>query len=148
MSHSPSRRGHDAGFSLVEILVAVVLLGGAGVSVLGAMAVSIRGSAIVRDGASAEAWLQNSADYLNGPTSPLRPCSPGVATEYQTSIRSSVTPPAGWVATGLTVTSVKSWNGSSFDATCAGTPVLQLITLSVATPDGRMASSLEVVKGA
>jgi prepilin-type N-terminal cleavage/methylation domain-containing protein len=67
------RRSSDAGLSLIEILVTIVLMGIGVTAILGALQVSTRASAIDQDHAVAFAWLQSASDDLYN--TPRESCS-------------------------------------------------------------------------
>ncbi len=153
----------DRGVSLVEILVSIVLIGTVMVAVLGALQISVTGSRIERDHARAHQWLQSaigavqSADRV--PCDQLGAYATGeenVRNTYQDVIRgSSVLIPPGWAETQLEIVpTVKVWDGDQYlDPYSAPKPCydsdgfrLQLITISVESPDGDVIESVEVVK--
>jgi choice-of-anchor A domain-containing protein/prepilin-type N-terminal cleavage/methylation domain-containing protein len=144
----------DRGFTLVEVLVSIVLLGLGGVAVLGAVAASARGSNVQRHHANAQSVAAAAADALMG----LRPvpCTTA-ADDYQTAARASVDALAlsgGWSGSTLTVTKVQEWNATAkaFDSGCVTTnPELvtpQLVSLRVAGTDGGTTKEFQVVTGA
>lgn len=145
----------DPGLSLIEILIALVLIGAAGSAGLVTLRTSVTASAINRDHANAHAWLQTASDVLYGePRGDCGSTSSGrkaaLKAEYQTAIRNKTSNPQGWPATHLTVTEVLFWDGrSSYQNTCYDDYGinLQLITLQVTNPDGRIVESVQIVKG-
>jgi hypothetical protein len=151
----------DQGVSLIEILVAVVLIGTAVLAVIGAVLISITGSKLERDHARAHQWLQSAVGVLQ--ESPRLDCvtrtEEQIRLEYQTIIRSNpIINPPGWADSQLDVVPpVKVWNGDAYidPRTTAPTPNLcfdgqgfrlQLITIQVQSPDGDIIETVEVVK--
>jgi hypothetical protein len=151
----------DSGVSLIEILVAVVLIGTAVLAVIGAVLVSITGSKLERDHARAHQWLQSAVGVLQ--ESPRLSCETmteeQIRLAYQTVIRSNpIINPPGWGDSQLDVVApVKVWNGDNYidPRTTAPTPNLcfdaqgfrlQLITIQVQSPDGDIIETVEVVK--
>ena len=141
----------DSGVSLVELLVAIVLLGVAGVSVLGAMAGAVRGSSTNRSQSATVVWLQSSADYLTKVA--FVPCAVGqeaqVGTAYAAALASAGAPRSqiGWAQTDLSVVQpVLFWNGSAFTSTCNTSFQLQQISLRVDNVPSRYKRTLVVVK--
>lgn len=158
----------DRGLTLTEVLVAVVLLGTVVLSVIGAVQASVIGSYTERDHAKAYQWLQSavgvlqSVDRVGCDLSVDDTYSTGeekVRLSYQTSIRTTVINPPGWTDSQLTVvTPIQVWDGTRYwnpaDAlTATGKDCfdsdgfeLQLITIQVTSPDGRILETLQVVK--
>ena len=135
----------DLGFTLVELVVTIVLVALAAGSVLAAVGVSIKGSSRHRDTSTAMAWLQSSIDYLE--VAPMEVCgTPGsVATAYEEDIRAHVSNSRGWDSTAISVSDVKFWNGTTFDAACGSG--LQLVSLAAQSPGDDVTERLDVVKG-
>ena len=146
------RRPHlDSGLSLVEILVAVVLIGVAGVATLGAMAATARGSAVNKSATSGVLWLQSAEDFLA--TAPFSACVVGnetqVGVDYLNQLASASAPPSsqGWAQSQLTlVQPVLFWNGSQFTTTCNTTYQIQQVTLKVKDPSSAFSSTIVMVK--
>ncbi len=147
-------RSADAGTTLVEILVAIVLLGTAVVAMLGALRASVTGSALNRDHANAHAWLQTASDVLYGSTledcgTETSPRTSEMIAAYQAIVQGTENP-EGWPASNIRVASVEFWNGEdAYQGTCYDDSGinLQLITLEVRNLDGRIVESVQVVKG-
>lgn len=151
---SATRR--DSGASLIEILIAVVLLGLVVVSVLGALRMSVMGTRIERDHAKAYQWLQSATGVLHA--ADRVGCDSGEETmrlEYQDVVRADVVNPPAWEDHQLTVLPpVKVWDGTRYwDPAEAPKPCyeedgyfLQLITLEVTNPGGDIIETIEVVK--
>lgn len=146
--------GEDTGVSLIEILVAVVLLGSVVVAVMAALAATILGSTIDRDHANAHAWLQSATDLLYG--TPRVDCGsiavtnkPAVLANYR-AVAATTTNPEGWPAANIEVYDVQFWNGAIYQSNCYDDfgINLQLIKVRVRDTDGRIVKDVEVVKGA
>ena len=60
------RRQTDGGFSLVEVLVAIVLIATVTTAMLTTLRVSVKASALDRDHINSHAWLQGATDILYG----------------------------------------------------------------------------------
>lgn len=145
----------DKGFSLVEILVSIVLLGVVSTAAMVTLRTSVRASSLDRDHANAHAWLQTASDVLYG--SPRMDCGTTTSSQealvrayYQSVVRTTENP-QDWPATQIEVVGpVLFWDGTSrYQSTCyddAGIN-LQLITLQVRAPDGKIVESVQVVKG-
>jgi prepilin-type N-terminal cleavage/methylation domain-containing protein len=166
MTHRPggTSRRSDRGATLIEVLVAIVLLGTAAVAVVGALHVSVIGSRLERDHAKAYQWLQSADGVLQGAArvtcnleagDPYPTGEEKVRNEYQQLIRADVANPDGWQDHQLTVLEpVKIWDGSRYwDPAVAPKPcfdddgfLLQLVELQVASPDGDIIETIQVVK--
>lgn len=157
----------DTGMSLVEVLVAVVLLGSVVSVTLSALASTFVAGRTERDHSRAFQWLQSATGVLQ--SAPRVGCeldpedgaySSGeekVRTVYQDAIRNNVVNPPGWASVQLTIVEpVQIWDGTRYwDPAAAPTSCyddagfkLQLITIQVTSPDGRIIRSVEVVKDA
>lgn len=153
-SHNPP----DTGSSLVEILMAIVLLGAAVVSILGMLRSSIKASAIDKDQATAYEYMQTVSDQIY--SADRRPCyatAPTPLVAYQ-AVALTAAAPQGWTKTA-TVTKVEflgratptapfSWGAFCFE----GPPLYdasplytQKITFTVKDPHG-LVRTMEVVK--
>jgi type II secretory pathway pseudopilin PulG len=158
VSATVRERTRDGGFSIVEILISVVLLGLGTAGTLSAMVASIDASVGHRDLTNEQTWLQGAADYLQG--QPREDCDdvngvPGeaqsrIASKYQTYVQTVVNPD-GWPAADITVLSpVKFWDGDQYQSNCYDNNGinLQLVTLQVRSPNGKTTRTLQVVRGA
>ena len=154
-SRAASRCSRDAGFSLVEVVIAIVLIGVTGTAGLVTLRTAVSASATNRDHANAHAWLQTATDVLYGVESqdcgtPTASLESTVRAYYQSVVRAT-TNPDGWPAANIeVVTPVKFWDGqSTYQSTCYDDLGinLQLITLRVRNPDGKIVETVEIVKG-
>ena len=152
-SHPP---GAEAGFSLIEVLISVAIMGIAMVAVIGALATQIKGADLHRNQSNASAVLSSAAEKIQ--SSGYVACDASPATTYKAAARTA-TLPSDWVTKGVSVglaidvTSVKNWNGSSFVATCApdatdtlGLLQIQLVTVAVTGPNASGTEQLDIVK--
>ncbi|MEU9701598.1 prepilin-type N-terminal cleavage/methylation domain-containing protein [Streptomyces sp. NPDC047981] len=131
----PRRRRGEEGETLVEVLVAVVLMGVAFVAVLGGMGTAIISSVTQQEVTGADSVIRSAAEKVV--SAPYVSCARTYATP---------TPPAGYE---VTVT-VAHWDGvGAFDGSCptADTGV-QKVTLTVRSTGPRPVrdATLEVVK--
>ena len=142
----------DRGVSLIEILVAITLMGVAGVAVLGAMATSARGSSVSRSQASAIVWLQSSGDYLTSHI-PYLDCTigtePAVKAAYQAGLQASGAPrsPMAWPQTQMRVERIEFWDNATqaFASSCKASQIQQ-ITIAASNPSDTYTSRLSVVR--
>jgi type II secretory pathway pseudopilin PulG len=144
------RRRREAGETLVELVLAVTIMSIAVVSVVGALATGVRVSDLHRKHATAGAAVRALAEALHasvaGPSGYLDDiCGGDPVGAYQSRLTSIYTPPTNYQAS---VTQVRFWhsNGStgSFESGCPDVGV-QLLTLQVASVDGRVTETLDVV---
>lgn len=154
LGDDPMRQSRDAGQSLVEVLIAIVLTGTLAIAGMITLRASIAASAIDRDHANAHAWLQTATDVLYG--APREDCGTetltvpdAVADAYDAIIKATPNP-RNWDPSLIQVVRpVTFWNGkSAFGNICYGAGInLQLITVQVKAPDGRIVESVQIVKG-
>lgn len=146
-SRAPHRR-HDAGESLLELLVAVALLGTASVSILAGFGTLIKTSAAGKKTADTATVLTAAAESV----------SDNVRNPYQADCQplrydplAGVTLPAGVAATEVSIDAVRYWDGDEFVADaelCVDDTVpeyrLQLVTVAVRTSASER--TIDVVK--
>jgi type II secretory pathway pseudopilin PulG len=132
----------DAGESLLELVVAIAIVGVCVVAIGAGMVLSIKISSIHRAQATADAFLHNYAETLQGQYSP---CTAGSSPNYAAALAAPATD--GLTAPTATVTywnsASNSWGGSACPA--AGDPGLQRVALSLRSADGFVSESLVVV---
>lgn len=153
----------SGGFTLVEVLVSIALIGTAVVATLAALQISILGGTIHRDHANAHAWLQSASDVLYA--SSKVDCDTLAAdggravliAAYQP-IVDGVANPETWADSQITITDLEFWMATDtdsdgiveyrFGATCQDSINLglQRITLEVRSPNGRIIEEVELIK--
>jgi Tfp pilus assembly protein PilV len=136
--------------SLVELLVAITLLGLTGTAVLGALAITTKGSSTSRYQAASMLWLQSSADYVATGQVPYQASCGADQTFYQSKVQDfGPASSAGWDKTNITVLSVRYWDGTTFGLVCS-TDVninsIQELTLRVTEPKLLFSAQLVIVK--
>jgi hypothetical protein len=153
----------DPGSTLIEILIAIVLLGGVVGGTLATLRATILSGTVQRDQAKAHAWLQSSSDILYG--SEKVSCLVGasdVANEETVRIAydaivKGIESPDAWDDWQINVVPpVLFWNAGDLDADpdvdlyfgtdCDPNLTLQLIEIEVRSPSGRIIESVEIVK--
>lgn len=162
-----SRR--DSGATLVEVVIAVVLVGVLLTVVLGAARVSIIGTRLERDHAKSYQWLQSANGVLQAadrvscdhdPVNVPEDAAFGSGEEkvrltYEQTIRDGVVNPPEWADYQLSVLyPVMVWDGAQYwEPAAAPKPcydadgyLLQLVTLQVTSPDGEIIETIQVVK--
>jgi type II secretory pathway pseudopilin PulG len=133
----------DAGESLLELVVTIAIVGVCVVAIGAGMALSIKMSSIHRAQSTADAFLHNYAETLQGQ---YTACTAGSVPNYA----AGLAPPStdGLNAPTATVT---YWNATTLSwgtgTSCPGTgdPGLQRVALSVASADGFVSESLVVI---
>lgn len=145
----------ETGASLIEVLVAIVILGTAFAAILGGMATSILTSDIHRKEASANTVLVSAAEAITDETrNPYRPLCSAALPPYNPTAGVDYLPAKYLVKILLPV---RHWNGAGlggtattnpFDDTCPqGTDTgLQQVTLVVRSIDNRAVEMLSVIK--
>jgi type II secretory pathway pseudopilin PulG len=131
----------DQGETLLELIMAIVILGVCVVAIGTGIALSVKVSAIHRDQATASAFLHNYAESLQDT---YTACDGATPPDY-VAVGSLVAPPTF----SPPVAAVKFWDpaAASFSlTTCPGTdPGLQQVRLTLASVDGFVSESLVVV---
>jgi type II secretory pathway pseudopilin PulG len=151
VSTAPRADG-DAGSTLIEVLMAVVLVGVAGASILGGMASSIWGTDVHHKQVQVGLALTSAAERLKDPALAAVPCADETTPSYVAAVQAGDRPDA-WGTGTVHIVDVAYSSGTGFSATCRDTDALghrlttQLITLRAASPDGRASDTLVVAKG-
>jgi prepilin-type N-terminal cleavage/methylation domain-containing protein len=142
----------DAGFSLIEVVIAVALLGIVVVPILDSIVSSIGASARNRTAAQVETVIVNAADRVN--RAPKR-CdytvfaqaavqtqgwAPGQATVTHEFYRPAADPsvPGDWA--------VGPPGGAACDGGVAADLLVQRVTITISSPDGAIRRTIQVVK--
>lgn len=139
-------RPADRGFSLVEVVITIALVGILVVPVLEAVATVTRISSAARETVAVETALVNAVDRVN--RAPVGQC------DYTSYARAAVLT-QGWSADQVTVDHAYLDDGvwSSGPAGAAGCPdggarnlMVQLVEITITSPDGRITREVQVVK--
>lgn len=126
----------QAGFTLVELLLTIAILGVGVLVIVGGMMTSIQVSDLGRRQADGQTQLRAYAETVAGAA------YANCATSYATP---SYSPPAGYTA----AMAVAYWDGTSaFTATCGTDRGLQRVTLTITATDGRGLESVAIAKRA
>ena len=152
-SDQRDRRQADGGFSLVEVLVAIVLIATVTTAMLTTLRISVKASALDRDHINSHSWLQGATDILYGFDridcgTVAAPDEMGVWTAYNNIVQGAPKP-NNWNGTIEIVHPILFWNGLIYTPTCYDDLGinLQLITLRVHGPDNKIIESIQIVKG-
>jgi prepilin-type N-terminal cleavage/methylation domain-containing protein len=136
----------EAGFSLVEVLITVVIVGIAFAAILGGMVTSIVVSDVHRKQASSDALARSAAEALKDQAVAYVNCA--APNDYASALPPA---PGGY---GVSVSSVQYWDGTSsdpvsFSESCPSPDKgMQLITVVAGSGDGRASETVEFVKRA
>ncbi len=129
----------DEGMSLVEILVAVVLLGIGVVGLLSALVFAFTASEHHRQLAQNNTLATQAMEVVADPLqTPFAACV-GAAASYQAVARAQVAP-------AIIVVSVQEWGSSGWGACGTSVLPLQQITIAAPSPDGTGNVTMAVVK--
>lgn len=144
--------GRDHGYSLVEIAVTITLIGIVVIGLMSAVFTSITASTTSRSAARVETVIVNAADRIN--RAPKK-CDysvyakAAVQTEGWAADRASVV--QEYYVPGATAADAGTWaTGDALSPGCkADEPtdlLLQRVTLTITSPDGKVTRSIQVVK--
>jgi Tfp pilus assembly protein PilV len=157
-----SNRRTDEGLTLVEVLIALTILGFAVVTIVGAFAANQRLSQSQRDTTNLQTMLESAAARVNA--EPWVSCLDATANPEAAYRLAAQAIPAdqiperwtasGWLPTTNVTLSLKFWSlNNGFTTTCVETASppniaarLQLATITISSPAGR-SESIEVIKG-
>jgi type II secretory pathway pseudopilin PulG len=131
----------ERGETLIELLVTVSIVGVAVVALVGGIGVSVMMSYIHREQAAAGAYVRAYAEAIESTVA----ASPSgyVSCAGTATYRSVYAPPdTNYTAN---VSAVTYWTGSSFSSTCTTDRGVQMLSLIVASGDGRASESLNIV---
>lgn len=140
-AHRVRPGSNDTGESLIELIIAVAIMGIAVVAIVGGIATTILMSDIHRKQATAGAYVRTYAEALEtyltlpgnfNPTTSAGALQSAVGFATPAGFTATVTPP------------VQCWTGTAF-GTCLGTNTVQQVRLNVASMDARASESLVVV---
>jgi Tfp pilus assembly protein PilV len=140
----PSVRLSERGESLIELVVALALLGLGVVAVVGGLGASSVAADSTRKETSAAVEVKNFAEalenYVSSSASAYVPC----ATISTAAYLNAYTATTGYTRS---ITSVHTWTGSAWSSSCAtSTEIgLQKLTLLARSNDGRGRETIEVV---
>jgi prepilin-type N-terminal cleavage/methylation domain-containing protein len=137
----------DHGFSLVEVVMTIVLIGTVLIAIMNASLAGIKASSAATNVAQIETVLENAADRVN--RAPLK-CDYGV---YVAAAAQAVGWPAGqatatyrWYQPGADATATGSWHSGACSTPGVAGKDVQLVTITIVSPNGKVTRSMEVVK--
>lgn len=137
----------DSGFSLVEIIITIVLMGTVLIAIMNASIGGIRASTAAGDVAQIETVLQNAADRVN--RAPQK-CDYSMYVQAAAQVAwgdpNLASATYKWYEPGADATATGTWHtGASSVAGVCGKDV-QLVTITVTSPNGKVTRSMQVVK--
>lgn len=137
----------DGGFTLVEVLITVALMSIAFVAILGSLGTMIASGSSHRAVTTAEVAIRDLAEFVKSDTSvAYQDCgaTPAPLASYTDAVDAGYTPPTGFSASVLSVTSWQGDSAGTFNATCP-TPDAgaQLVRLRVTGGHGGRTSTQE-----
>jgi prepilin-type N-terminal cleavage/methylation domain-containing protein len=140
---APSRRGReltyracdrDDGFTMVEVLVTIVILGILFAAVLGGLATLVTSSALHRRQADVGAVVRSAAEAVNA--APYEPCATAT---YSAALNGTSHPSNVGAPTLVAVTKI---DGTA----CSSDPGMQMVQVQAVSTDGKTSERLWVVK--
>ena len=146
------RAGEDRGFSLVEVVITVVLLGTVVVAIMSAVVTAIGASSTARSAARVETSIVNAADRIN--RAPKR-CDYSIFAKAAVQIEgwdpSQATVTQQYYVPGAAASDAGTWaTGRPNTPGCSADEptdlLVQRVTITITSPDGKVTRTIEVVK--
>lgn len=152
----------DRGTTLIEILIAIVLIGGVVAGTMATLRATTLAGTVHRDHSNAHGWLQSASDILYA--APKVACDTSLPNNGEATVRAAyeavvdgVPNPQDWQDWQIRVVGpVQFWNSGNIDADpdiefffgsdCDPSLSLQLIELEVRSTNNRIIESVEIVK--
>jgi prepilin-type N-terminal cleavage/methylation domain-containing protein len=142
------RRGDDRGFSAVEVVITIALMGVVVIPIMDSVITSVRASSVSRSAAQVETALVNAADRVNRAPK---------ACDYTLFAQAAVQT-QGWEPGRASLThrryvpgATPAASGTWVDGACESPPAprdgeVQLVTITITSPDGKVSREIQVVK--
>ena len=130
----------DRGETLLELLIAVVIMGVAVVAVIGMLVNSVQLSDVHRKQATASEAVRDYGEAITNTVDGGGYVACAGTASYASPAGFAV--PAGYAKS---VASVRYWTGSAWQSSCSADTGLQQLTIQVASADGRASEQLVVV---
>ena len=132
----------ERGETLLELLIAVAILGVVVVAVFGGFATGTMTSDAHRKQATAGAYAKDYAEAIQTAVTTATVPYTNCANTSTYASPAGFAAPSGYVKS---VVSVRYWTGSTWQATCSADIGLQQVTVRVASADGRAAEQVALV---
>jgi type II secretory pathway pseudopilin PulG len=139
----------DGGFSLVEVLITIILMGTVLIAIMNASIAGIKASSAATDVAQIETVLQNAADRVNRATqkcdyTQFVEAAASVAWGSANAHLASAT--YQWYQPNPDATQTGSWHSGPCSTPGVAGKDVQLVTITVSSPNGKVTRSMQVVK--
>jgi prepilin-type N-terminal cleavage/methylation domain-containing protein len=147
------RATFDDGFSLIEVLLSVVIMGLVFVAILGSMGTSIVASDVHRQQADVGAVAVSAAERIASHDLVYVACATPTTSSYLAEARAAA--PTGWPVSTIAIADVKyetftavtaSFRSGLLNCLDSRGIKVQEVTVKVTSPDGRASTTLAVVK--
>ena len=137
----------DRGFSLVEVVITIILMGTVLIAIMEASIAGIKASSSATDVAQIETVLQNAADRVN--RAPLR-CDYTMYVQAAAQVAwndpTLATATYQWYQPGADATANGTWNTGPCSTPGVAGKDVQLVTITIISPNGKVTRSMQVVK--
>ena len=137
----------DNGFSLVEVVITITLMATVLMAIMNASLAGIKASSAATDVAQIETVLQNAADRVN--RAPLK-CDYGMYVSAAAQVAwgdpNLASASYKWYQPGADATATGQWNTGPCSTPGVAGKDVQLVTITVTSPNGRVTRSMQVVK--
>ncbi|HZX04958.1 type II secretion system protein [Kribbella sp.] len=133
---------NERGESLLEVLIAVAIMGIAVVAIMAGLVTSVLISDVHRKQATAGTAVRDYAEAVQTAVTGGNYVACGTASAYQSA--AAFTAPTGYTATVVSG-SMRYWTGTAWQAACSVDTGLQRLTVQVASNDGRATERVDVV---
>lgn len=132
----------EQGSTLIELMMAIVIVSIAGVALLGGMATGIASSSMHRQQTDVGTVLASAVEAVKDQgRNPFQHCRPN----YQPT--AGVVFPSKWSGT-VKITSYQWWDGTRFQGTCPPGNLFTLQLIAITVSEGNVSQARSVVKGA
>jgi type II secretory pathway pseudopilin PulG len=142
----------DEGFSLVEVVITIVLMGTVVIAILNASITGIKASSAAGDVAQIETVLQNAADRVNrAPQKCNYDQYVKAAAQAAHWDPAQATATYWWYSPGADATASGTWHSPVVANDACSTPGVagkdvQLVKITITSPNGKVTRSMQVVK--